>query len=168
MSTVSVTETVLTRPTDVATTRQNATTRERWSRPEYRTKVLKFVGIGILNTGFAYASFAALYTVFRQLPYMAVLVVSRELSVVFAYILYRRLVFKSGGPIAREFAKFWMVYAGGLMLNLLALPFLVELAHVRVLVAQALVLVLTVMSSWIGHNRFSFSKSLIAEDPPSA
>ena len=121
-----------------------------------RSRVVKFAVIGALNTGVAYGCFAGLYLLLSRWPYMAVLVVSRELSVLFAYALYRRFVFPVRGPIVAEFGRFWLVYAGSLVLNMLALPVLVEVVHLPVLLAQAIVTALAIAASWIGHTRFSF------------
>jgi putative flippase GtrA len=92
---------------------------------------------------------------------MIVLIISRELSVVSAFIAYRLLVFKVRGELIHDFARFWLVYSGSLVLNMVALPFFVEIVGLEVLVAQALTIVLTVLSSWIGHSHFSFKRESV-------
>jgi putative flippase GtrA len=117
------------------------------------------VVIGLYNTAFGYAVFAAMHLGLPHLNYMFVLIVSRELSVVSAFIAYRLFVFKVRGPLAPDFIRFWMIYSGALVLNLLALPFLVELVGINVLLAQAITVTLMVVSTWIGHNNFSFKRA---------
>jgi putative flippase GtrA len=128
-------------------------------RTRIHSKHVKFVVIGIYNTLFGYAVFAALHLSLPHVNYMLVLIVSRELSVVSAFIAYRLFVFKVKGPIVPDFLRFWMVYSGALVINLIALPFLVQVVGLDVLVAQALTVSLMVISTWIGHNHFSFKRS---------
>jgi putative flippase GtrA len=118
-----------------------------------------FVLIGVYNTGFGYAAFTALHLTMPHLNYMFVLIISRELSVVSAFIAYRLLVFKVKGGLVHDFARFWLVYSGALIVNMVALPFFVEIVGFGVLLAQAVTIALTVASSWIGHSRFSFKRA---------
>ena len=112
--------------------------------------------IGVVNTGFAYGTFVLLYTAFRHWPYMAVLIVSREISVLFAYAIYRQFVFKHRGPILREFARFWTIYLGSLLINMILLPFGVEVMRLPIMLAQALVTMFAIGCNWVGHSRYSF------------
>jgi putative flippase GtrA len=136
-----------------------------WVRSRVQSKHLFFVLIGIYNTAFGYVAFAGLHLTFPHLNYMFVLIVSRELSVVSAFVAYRLFVFKVKGRILHDFARFWLVYSGALILNMVALPFFVEVVGLGVLLAQAVTMVLTVISSWIGHNHFSFSRTSPTSEP---
>jgi putative flippase GtrA len=120
---------------------------------------VKFVLIGIYNTLFGYAVFAGLHEALPHVNYMLVLIVSREISVVSAFIAYRLFVFKVKGGMVADFMRFWLVYSGAMIANLIALPFFVEIVGLNVLLAQAITMILTVISSWIGHNRFSFKRA---------
>jgi putative flippase GtrA len=136
-------------------------------RSRVQAKHLKFVLIGIYNTAFGYAAFAGLHLELPRLNYMFVLIVSREISVVSAFVAYRLFVFKVKGALVGDFMRFWLVYSGAMVANLIALPFFVEIVGLNVLLAQAITMVLTVISSWIGHNHFSFKRtSAHAESDP--
>jgi len=134
-------------------------------RSRIGSKHVKFVIIGIYNTLFGYSVFAGLHIELPHVNYMFVLIVSREISVISAFVVYRLLVFKVKGRIITDFARFWLVYSGALVLNLIALPFFVEIVGLHVLVAQAVTLILTVISTWIGHNHFSFKRDHVDPDP---
>jgi putative flippase GtrA len=134
-------------------------------RSRIHTQHVKFVLIGIYNTLFGYLVFAGLHVGLRRVNYMFVLIVSRELSVVSAFVAYRLFVFKVRGALVGDFLRFWMVYSGALVLNLIALPLLVEVVGINVLVAQAMTIVLTVISTWIGHNYFSFKRAEVEVEP---
>jgi putative flippase GtrA len=137
-------------------------------RARVHSKHVKFVIIGIYNTLFGYAAFAVLHLGLTHVNYMLILVVSRELSVISAFVAYRVFVFRVKGAIVPDFLRFWMVYSGALVLNLIALPFLVEIVGLNVLVAQALIVVLMVITTWIGHNHFSFKRAATDNDTPAA
>jgi putative flippase GtrA len=137
-------------------------------RTRVQSKHVKFVIIGIYNTLFGYAVFAALHLALPHVNYMLVLIVSRELSVVSAFIAYRLFVFKVKGALVPDFVRFWMVYSGALIINLIALPFLVLIVGLNVLVAQAITVIFMVISTWIGHNHFSFRRLDSERDPETA
>lgn len=141
------------------------TPRVVWPRPRVRSEHVKFVIIGIYNTLFGYLAFAGLHLGLPRVNYMLILIVSRELSVVSAFVAYRLLVFKVKGGLLGDFGRFWLVYSGALVLNLLALPFFVEVVGLNILVAQAVTITLTVICSWIGHSHFSFRRARIDHEP---
>jgi putative flippase GtrA len=137
-------------------------------RSRLQPKHVKFALIGVYNTLFGYGAFAGLHEAFPHVNYMFVLIVSREVSVVGSFIAYRLFVFKVRGAVVSDFMRFWLVYSGAAVANLIALPFFVQIVGLNVLVAQAVTMVLTVISSWIGHNHFSFKRSATEAEPDSA
>ena len=58
--------------------------------------------------------------------------------------------------------RFETVYLSALAVNFVLLPVLVELAHLPVLLAQALIVFVTSVMSWVGHKHYSFRRT----DPP--
>lgn len=112
---------------------------------------------GIYNTLFGYLAFAALLLLFeRHLHYLVVLVISHVISVANAFIVYRRFVFKSTGRVLSEYLRFNLVYLVAFLFNIAALPFLVEIAGMTPLKGQAVITVVTVILSYVGHKYFSF------------
>jgi putative flippase GtrA len=103
-------------------------------------KEVRYVLVGGWNTLFGWAVFVALQlTVGATIGYMAVLVIAQVVSIINAYLCYRWLVFRVQG-------SWWMVSALGM----------------NVIVSQTVFVVVTVIASYIAHNRFSFRRS----DPP--
>jgi putative flippase GtrA len=137
-------------------------------RSRIQSKHLKFALIGVYNTLFGYGAFAGLHEGFPHINYMFVLIVSREISVVSAFVAYRIFVFKVKGSMASDFMRFWLVYSGAMVANLIALPFFVEIVGLNVLLAQAITMILTVISSWVGHNHFSFRRTGAEAEPDPA
>ena len=62
------------------------------------------------------------------------------LTVLFAFVLHRRFVFRVRGHVLRDFVRYWSVYLTTLAMNAIALPVLVELSLPRI-EAQAIIVV---------------------------
>lgn len=128
-----------------------------------RDQRVAFLIVGGINTvvGFGWFVFFEL-TVGRLLGdfgYLATLACAHVASVLCAFVLYRRFVFRVRGHVLRDLARFEMVYLVSLAINYLALPLLVEFAHLPPIAAQALIVFVTTLVSWFGHRGFSFRRS---------
>ena len=89
----------------------------------------RFLVIGVYNTGFGYLSFLVLVLLLADhLHYLIILLISHFLAVSNAFIGHRWLVFRSTGPLFKEFARFNASYLGLLAFNMLALPLALPLA----------------------------------------
>lgn len=124
-----------------------------------RDERIRFLLVGGFNTVFGYAVFvAAVATVGEATHYLVALLVSHVVAVLVAFAGHRWIVFRVRGSVLRDLVRFWSVYGAILGVNVLMLPLLVEVAGVPVLAAQAVFIVLTVVSSWLGHKHFSFRR----------
>lgn len=118
---------------------------------------VRYLLIGGYNTVIGYGVFAALWIFWGEsLHYIGVLAISHVISVTNAFFAYRILVFRKKGDAWGDFVKFNMVYLGTFGFSLLALPVLIEGVNLHPLVAQALLVIVTVVASYILHRRFSF------------
>lgn len=126
--------------------------RKAWFNEKFR-----YLIIGAYNTFIGYGVFALLWMLFGQsFHYIVILAISHIISVTNAFFAYRILVFRKKGAVRGDFLRFNMVYLGAFLFNILALPVLIEGANLRPLVAQALVVIVTVITSYLLHRRFSF------------
>lgn len=132
---------------------------------------LAFLAVGAINTVVGFSIFVACsetvgdFTDRRAGTIAGTLVtvgISHVLSVLFAFVMHRRFVFRVRGHVLRDFARFESVYLTVLGINAVALPVLVELGLHRI-PAQALVILCTTLLSYFGHRHFSFRRS--AADP---
>jgi putative flippase GtrA len=89
---------------------------------------------------------------------LAALGITHVLSVLFAYVMHRRFVFRVHGRVLRDLARFWSVYLTTGGINLVMLPLLVELGMHRI-PAQGIIVGCTTMLSYFGHRHFSFRRS---------
>jgi putative flippase GtrA len=84
--------------------------------------------------------------------------ISHVLSVLFAFVMHRRFVFRVRGHVLRDLVRFESVYLTALGINAVALPALVELGLNRI-AAGAIIMACTTLLSWFGHRHFSFRRS---------
>jgi len=120
---------------------------------------VRYLIVGIWNTIFGYGLFAVLeVSLGNRIPYILLLAVAQVVATINAFFCYRWLVFKVSGYFWRDLWRFSLVYAGAFAVNLVALPFLVEVFGMNVLVAQALVVGGTIVASFLLHRNFSFGR----------
>ena len=101
--------------------------------------------MGGWNTLFGWAVFMAMQlTAGATIGYMAVLVIAQVVSIINAHLCYRWLVFRVQGSWWLDFFRFSTVYWIVFALNI---------------VARTVFVVVTVIASYIAHNRFSFRRS---------
>lgn len=130
---------------------------------------IRYALIGVVNTLFGYAVFAALeITLGSVLPYLVVLLMAHVVAVLEAFVLHRRVTFRAQGHLWLDLLRFQSVYLGALALNLVLLPLLVELGGVPVLLAQPIVLLVVALGTYAGHKSFSFRRATAAHAEPDA
>lgn len=118
-----------------------------------------FLGAGAFNTAFAFAVFAGLeLTLSDAVPYLVVLLLAHVIGVLEAFVVYRRRVFKVTGNVLGDLARFESVYLAALAVNAALLPLLVEGAGLPVIGAQGVIVTVTSVMSFVGHDRFSFRR----------
>lgn len=139
-----------------------------------RDQRVAFLIVGGINTAVGFGIFVALDLTLgrwvdgfagRIVGSLATLGVSHVLSVLFAFVLHRRFVFRVTGHVLRDLARFESVYLVSLGINTLTLPLLVELGVPRIL-AQAVIITVTTVLSYVGHRYFSFRRPPVDEPGP--
>jgi putative flippase GtrA len=122
---------------------------------------IRFLAVGGVNTVVGFAIFAAVNEwLLRDVRfgYLAALVISYAIALVLAFYLYRRFVFHVQGNSLVDLLRFTSVYAVSIGINLVALPLLVEAGNAPPLLAQAVILIVTTLVSFVGHRYFSFRR----------
>ena len=137
----------------------------------FRDQRILFLMVGTANTvvGFGWFVFFE-FTVGRLWGYLASLAFAHVFSVLCAFVLYRRFVFRVRGHVWRDLGRFELVYLVAITVNFVLLPLLVEVGHLQPLVAQASIIFVTTLISYFGHRGFSFRRPAPAangpQDPP--
>lgn len=125
---------------------------------------VRFVLVGGFNTVFGYALFAGFELLLGAYTgYLVSLYVSFAIATMVAFILHRHFTYRvtGTGNIAVDFLRFMGVYLISLLINTAALPLLVEVVGIPVLIAQALIVVITTLVSYFGHKLFSFRRAKV-------
>jgi putative flippase GtrA len=120
---------------------------------------VRFLLVGGWNTVFGYAMFVLMERTLGQAThYLVALLAAHVISTLVAFAGHRWLVFRVEGNLLVDLLRFWSLYAGLLVVNIVFLPVLVELGGVPVLLAQALFIVVITITSYLGHKNFSFRR----------
>ncbi len=118
---------------------------------------IRYLAIGGWNTVFGYGIFVILNLwLSGDVNYLIILTISYIFSITNAYIGYKFFVFQTKGNILREYFRFYFVYGGAFIFNLVTLPLFVELLMLNMYAAQAVVTILTILGSYVLHKNFSF------------
>jgi putative flippase GtrA len=124
----------------------------------HREKLLYLV-VGGWNTLFQYVSFSLLYYLLSGWLFSsAILFISYGLSSINGFLGYRYVVFQSRGHPLAEYARFQLVYMPLLVVNLVALPLLLEYTPLNAYVVQAGFAVFSVVVGYLGNKYFAFRK----------
>ena len=119
----------------------------------------RFLMVGGINTVVGLAIFVLLQSLFgSSIGYMAALVISYAIAIVFSFTLQRRFVFKVRGNVFVDLARFTLINLTGLGLNALLLPFFVEIVSVPPVPAQMISMVIVLIFNYFGHSLFSFRR----------
>jgi putative flippase GtrA len=127
---------------------------------------MAFLVVGAINTLVAFGIFVACsesvgrYVDHRlgTVPGSLVTVgIAHVLTVLFAFVMHRRFVFRVRGHVLRDLVRFESVYLTALVINAVALPVLVELGLARI-PAQAIIVASTMLLRYFGHRHFSFRR----------
>ena len=122
------------------------------------SRKLRFLVVGGWNTLFGYLSFYVLYLLAAdRLHYLIIAILAHFVAVTQSYVMQRRLVSRSDAPVASEFLRFNVSLIGTLLFGLLAMALLVEAAGLSPLAAQAIVILMSVILSYVLHSRMSFA-----------
>jgi putative flippase GtrA len=125
-----------------------------------------FLVVGVINTLVGFAVFVACsesvgHFVDHRFGTVAgslvTLVISQVLTVLFAFVMHRRFVFRVRGHVLRDLVRFESVYLTALGINAVALPVLVELGLPRI-PAQTIIVAFTMLLNYFGHRLFSFRR----------
>ena len=129
---------------------------------QHQTKI-RFLIAGAFNTTIGLALFPALYFLAApmKLHYLVILTISQVLCISFAFLTSKFLVFRTSGNYLRETGKFLTFHLTYFLVNLAALPALVEFLGMNPVLAQTLFAVLVIVTSYFWHSRITFSSSKV-------
>lgn len=121
----------------------------------FNSRLIKFLGTGVLNTAFGYSIYAGL--VFAGVPYLAALLAATVLGVVFNYFSFGRIVFQGHGGWA-VFGKFIVAYVLIYGVNALLLNALTGVFYLNPYAAQVICIPVSVALSWLLMTYWVYKK----------
>lgn len=116
---------------------------------------------GAVNTLFGFSIYPILFFALQSFSvhYLLVLGLSYLCSVMFAYLTNKYFVFRTHGIRLEEIGKFLTYHVVCFLVNLMALPLLVECLHLSPVLGQSGFAVLVVATSYLWHSRVTFSRN---------
>lgn len=134
---------------------------------------VRYILVGGFNTGFGYSVFALLNWSFRGLgsySYMYAAVLANLVAISVAFLGYKWFVFRTHGNYLREWIRCFGVYLSSVLIGLAGLPILVPILrpHLRnpgqaSYIAAAMLTIVTVIFSFVGHKNISFRQRITGE-----
>ena len=94
--------------------------------------------------------------------------VANLFTAVVIYPVNRLVVFRAGGPWLAGFLRFYVLSVWALLFTLGGLPLLVEVGHLNVLLAQAIVIVVSAVLNYQISRLWVFRRRPAAEARPAA
>ena len=122
---------------------------------------LRFLIVGGWNFTFGYMVFAGLYwKLNRYWTDWAITLVATIIGITMSFLTHRIITYKSKGCWWMEYLRFYAVYGGQAIFNVLLIWILVTKAGLNAYIIQLSVsTILTIISYWF-HKNFSFKRRL--------
>ena len=118
---------------------------------------VRYVLTGGLSSVVYYLLFAAAWLALsRWIPYLVIAVIASTLTAIITYPVYRNVVFRTGGGVISGFLRFYVVCLWAMLFNLGGLWLLVDVVGLHVLIAQAIVIVLSPLINYQVSRLWAF------------
>lgn len=134
-----------------------------WLFKVIKNEKLAFLFVGGVNTVVGTVWYAVFYWMMRgvggRLGHYLALVPTYIASILCAFFLYRTLVFRVRGHVLRDLLRFSSVYLTTFLVNIPLMAVMTELLHLSPIVAQVVNVIITTITSFVFHKRFSFRRS---------
>jgi len=123
------------------------------------SKKLRYLLIGGLNTLIGFSIGVGMYKALENiLGIIWIGVISNILSITVSFLTYKLFVFRTKGMWFTEYLKAYVVYGGISIVGIFSLWVFVDIMKISIWFAQALVISVTVIFSYIGHSRITFRR----------
>jgi putative flippase GtrA len=142
----------------------------KFSSDKSSSQFIRYLLVGGFNTVFGYSLFALLnwsFTGLGSYSYMYAAVLSNLVAITVAFLGYKWFVFRTRGNYLIEWVRCVGVYSSSMAIGLVGLPILVPIVRGHLqhpagapYVAAAILSVITVIFSFLGHKNISFRQKL--------
>jgi putative flippase GtrA len=134
------------------------------------SRFIRYLLVGGWNTAFGFACFAVMNrwvsTFITAYSYLVAYLLASLINITIGFLAYKWFVFRTKGDYFNEWLRTLTVYSGSIAISTLALaPLVTVIRHTTQYqtqapyIAAALLAVLTICGSFLGHKHFSFRKT---------
>ena len=117
-----------------------------------------FLLAGLWNTVFGYTLSLGLYSLLHShFHILAISLIANILSISMSFITYKIFVFKSKGNWLQEYIRCYIVYGIITLVSMVILWISVDFIKTPFWIAQALLIPIMILFSYIGHKKFTFN-----------
>lgn len=121
----------------------------------------RYLYVGIWNTIFGYAIGIVVYKAIIQVSNIVFVgILSNIISISMSFLAYKIIVFRTPGNWLREYMKCYVVYGIMAIFSIFLLWILVDNFQLNIWMAQGLVILATIVISYIGHKKFTFNSKI--------
>lgn len=124
-----------------------------------KSRKFRYLAIGSANAAFGYAIVILAYKLLSPgFSIWTIGIVGNIVAITFSFVTYKLFVFKTQGHWIEEYFKAYLVYGSMALVGIVLLWLYVDLLNITIWLAQALVIVSTVVLSYVGHSRITFRR----------
>ncbi len=125
-----------------------------------KDKRVRYLLAGGWNTLFGYCVGVLFYYLLHNyLHTLVIIVLANILNISMSFLTYKIFVFKTRGNWLSEYVRCYVVYGNIAIVGMLLIWLMVDFFMVPFWIAQALILLITVIISYVAHARFTFKKN---------
>ena len=122
------------------------------------SRKIRYLMAGGWNTVFGYVVSLLLYYLLNQYMHIiAIGLIAHFFAISMAFLTYKVFVFRTKGNWWKEYRRSYLVYGYSIFVSIGMLWLMVDYMAVPFWFAQGLIILITVILSYIGHSRFTFS-----------
>ena len=121
---------------------------------------LRFLIVGVWNFAFGYAVFAGLYWALNGIwPDWLISAVAAVLGITMSFVTHRFITYRSSGCWWREYLRFYVVYGGQSLLNVLLIWLLVTKLKMNAYIVQLTISIVLTLATYWAHKYYSFKET---------
>ena len=120
---------------------------------------VRYIIVGLWNTFVGFALFTLFIFLFPISRYLLALTLATVLAGVNSYIMQRTFVWQSSANVKAEFSKFFTVFIGQFLANLVLLYVLVDHFKLPPLWTQYVLGAVLILLTYISHKHWTFKSS---------
>lgn len=124
-----------------------------------KSRQFRYLAVGGANTVFGYLIGILTYKLlYPGFSIWTIGFVGNLFAITFSFVTYKVFVFKTHGQWISEYFKAYLVYGSMALVGIVLLWLYVDVLDMTIWLAQGLVIVSTVILSYVGHSRFTFRR----------